>query len=81
MCRWAPLSFGLQPKDKSYILEEIFLLMEYCNVSWLEAWDIPISYRKWLIERKRKENEKRNEHANKGKQSPKPTPKAKSKAK
>jgi len=39
-------------------LEEIFLLTEYCHISWTEAWDIPIEYRKWLIERKQKENER-----------------------
>jgi hypothetical protein len=51
----APGSFGLRPEDKKYILEEIFLLMEYCNFSWTEAWDTQVELRKWFIERKKKE--------------------------
>lgn len=32
--------------------------MEYCHFSWTESWNLPIEYRKWYIERKRKENER-----------------------
>jgi hypothetical protein len=35
--------------------------MEYCRVSWTEAWGMSIAYRKWLIERKKKEEEKKAE--------------------
>jgi len=32
--------------------------MEYCHVSWTEAWGMTITYRKWLIDRKKKEQQK-----------------------
>lgn len=44
--------------------------MEYCHVSWTEAWGMTIAYRKWLIERKRKENEKRAEAEKKAAKQP-----------
>ena len=60
----APSSFGLPTDYKKTILEEIFALLEYCHVSWTEAWDMPIVYRHWLLERKKKEVEKRKEESN-----------------
>ena len=61
----APSSFGLPADYKKIILEEIFLLIEYCKVSWADAWDMPVVYRHWFIERKQKENEKKKEAENK----------------
>lgn len=53
--------------------------MEYCNVSWSEGWEMSIEYRKWLIERKKKELEKKKEAEDKarGKVTPKAPPKPK----
>lgn len=46
------------PEDKVLIWEDLFILTEYCHVSYTEFWDIPIELRKWWVERKKKENEK-----------------------
>lgn len=51
--------------------------MEYCHFSWEEAWDLPIEYRRWFIERKQKENERvkeANEKAAKGRKQSSPPP-------
>ena len=68
----APTSFGLRPENKSYILEEVFILMEYCNFTWTEAWELPIVYRKWMIDRKQKELDKKAEAEKKGNNPPPP---------
>lgn len=52
--------------------------MEYCHFSWSEAWDLPIEYRKWIIERKQKEEDKKREAMEKAKgkrTAPPPSPK------
>lgn len=72
-CHSARSSFGLKPEDKKYILEEIFLLMEYCHFSWEECWSLPIEYRRWFLDRKNKENEKIKEAREKAKKKV-PTP-------
>lgn len=48
--------------------------MEYCHFSWTEAWDLPIEYRKWIFERKKKENERLKEENEKGKRRSAPPP-------
>lgn len=35
--------------------------MEYCHFSWNDAWDVPVTYRKWMIARKQKELDKKRE--------------------
>jgi hypothetical protein len=71
----APTSFGLKAENKKYILEEVFLLMEYCHFSWDEAWDLPIEYRKWYIDRKKKENDRIKEARDREKKGSRPPPK------
>lgn len=55
----------------------MFLLTEYCHISYTEFWDLPIELRGWLIERKQKENEKIKEAQEKARGKRKaPAPKA-----
>jgi len=46
--------------------------MEYCHFSWTEAWNLPIEYRKWFIERKQKENQRIKEANEKAKKTAPP---------
>lgn len=44
--------FGLRPEDKSdIILEPIFLLMYYGGFTYKEAYNMPVSYKNWFIQR------------------------------
>ncbi len=54
-----PSSFGLGPDYREKVLlEEIFYLTRYLkNVSWTEAWDMPVVYRKWLLEREKRQRQ------------------------
>ena len=47
-----PRFFGLHPEDKELIvLEPTFLLMYYGGFLYNEAYNLPVAYRKWFIER------------------------------
>jgi hypothetical protein len=37
------------------VLEELFQVHRHCGIGWTEAWDLPITIRRWLIEREKKE--------------------------
>ena len=44
--------FGLKPEDKEQlILEPAFLLMYYGGLLWKETYNLPLSYKRWLIDR------------------------------
>jgi hypothetical protein len=44
--------FGLQPEDKEQlVLEPAFLLMYYGGFAWKETLHMPVSYKRWFIER------------------------------
>jgi hypothetical protein len=44
--------FGLTPEDKeSVILEPTFLLMYYGGFLYKEAYNLPVSYKRWFVER------------------------------
>lgn len=46
------LFFGLREEDKAtYLLEQIFILMYYCNFSYSEAMSISVPERVWFIKR------------------------------
>ena len=48
--------FGLRPEDKSsIILEPTFLLMYYGGFTYRETYNMPVSYKRWFIERISKE--------------------------
>jgi hypothetical protein len=48
------------------MLEELFNVTRYLkNISWSEAYGMPLEYRRWLIERERKQREKEAEEAKK----------------
>ena len=50
------------------MLEELFNITRYLkNISWSEAYSMPLEYRRWLIERERKQREKEIEEAKKAK--------------
>jgi hypothetical protein len=47
-----PRFFGLQPEDKvPLILEPTFLLMYYGGFTYREAFNLPVPYKRWFIER------------------------------
>jgi hypothetical protein len=49
-------SFGLSPNDKeAVILEPMFLLMYYGGFTYTEAYNLPIQYKRWFIQRISKE--------------------------
>jgi hypothetical protein len=65
--RWTSLSefhfFGLRPEDKeAAILEPSFLLMYYGGFSYSEIYNLPVSYKRWFIERISKEINKSSEN-------------------
>jgi hypothetical protein len=43
--------FGLTPENKDIILEQIFLLMQHLNFSYLDAYKLPIWKRNWFLGR------------------------------
>lgn len=58
----APAFFGLRPEDKELlILEPAFNLMYYGGFLWRETYNMPVSYKRWFIERINKEITRSNE--------------------
>ncbi len=54
----APSSFGLPPESKvQYVWEELFLVVEYCQIPLSEAYKMPVQMRKWWLGRKKREEE------------------------
>jgi len=54
--------FGLRPEDKeSLVLEPTFILMYYGGFTYKEAYNIPVQYKKWFIDRIVKEMTKGND--------------------
>jgi len=51
MCPWGQAFFGLGPNDFDIFLDPIFLLMYYGGFTFTEAWNIPITWRMWFIQR------------------------------
>lgn len=50
------------------MLEELFNVTRFLkNISWSEAYSMPLEYRRWLIERERKQREKELEEMKKAK--------------
>ena len=48
--------FGLKPEDRELlILEPAFNLMYYGGFLWKEIYNLPVSYKRWFIERINKE--------------------------
>ncbi len=48
--------FGLKPEDKeALILEPAFVLMYYGGFLWREVYNLPVTYKRWFIERINKE--------------------------
>ncbi len=57
--------FGLRPEDKeTLILESAFLLTYYGGFTWSETQSMPVSYKKWFIERINKEITRSNDDGN-----------------
>ena len=54
--------FGLRPADReNVILEPIFLLSYYLGFSYKEGYNIPVTYKRWFIDRIVKELNKSKE--------------------
>jgi len=54
--------FGLRPEDKDVlILEPAFALMYYGGFLWRETYNMPVSYKRWFIERINKEVSRSND--------------------
>lgn len=48
--------FGLKPEDREQlILEPAFLLIYYGGFLWKDTYNLPVSYKRWFIERISKE--------------------------
>lgn len=61
MSQWESRFFGLTPENKEQLcLEPLFLLTYYGGFSYTEAYNLPIAYKKWWIERISKEIQKSN---------------------
>ena len=50
-CQLALRFFGLTPENKDVILEQIFVLMQHINFSYLDAYKLPVWKRVWFINR------------------------------
>lgn len=59
-CHLAPSFFGLRPEDKIYVYKSIYQLVEFCGITYTEAWDMPVTVRRWWIDEKSKEIEEKN---------------------
>lgn len=46
-----PDFFGLEPSDQDIFLEPLFILTYYGGLTFTEGWNLPITWRRWLIER------------------------------
>lgn len=66
--------FGLTSTDKEIFLEPIFLLMYYCGFSYSEVYNLPVSIRRWYIERVNKELTKGNKDPDNPDAPPEPGP-------
>jgi hypothetical protein len=57
--------FGLRPEDReNLVLEPSFLLMYYCGFTYKETYNIPVTYKRWFINRISKELNKSSEEGN-----------------
>lgn len=71
ICPWGPAFFGLTPSDQEVFLEPIFNLMFHGGFGFLEAWNLPVSWRQWFIGRLNQEFEKqRNQGGGDGGETP-----------
>lgn len=56
LCPWDPRFFGLTPEHREVVfLEPFFLLGYYFGMDYSVYYNLPVSYRRWLIERIDKE--------------------------
>lgn len=42
---------------KQYLYDRVYTLIENCNITWTEAWNIPVEIREYWLNRKAQENE------------------------
>lgn len=50
-CPWGPTFFGLGPNDQDIFLEPAFLLVYHGGFSLSEALSMPVTWRRWFIQR------------------------------
>lgn len=63
--QWVRRFFGLTPESKEQVLlEPFFLLGYYFGMTWEDYYNFPVSYKRWLIERIKKEIEKGKDNGN-----------------
>jgi hypothetical protein len=43
--------FGLAPENREDLLEEIFFIMKSMNISYEALREMPVSYRRWFVNR------------------------------
>ena len=55
------MSFGLSPKLKEYIFEECFYCVYYGHLSFTDAYNLPIKWRKWWLKKISEINEAENQ--------------------
>jgi hypothetical protein len=64
-CQWDQRFFGLTPEDKeALLLEPFFLLGYYFGMTWQDYYHLPVTYKRWLIERIQREIKKTNSNGN-----------------
>ena len=53
---WGSSFFGLTPENKvDVLLEPLFLLQYYSGFTYVEAYNLPVAYKRWWIDRISKE--------------------------
>jgi hypothetical protein len=55
------ISFGLDNNYIASVYEELFLLKYHGNWSFMEAYNLPITIRRWFLQRLKQQFEKENE--------------------
>ena len=55
------VSFGLSPEVKNYIIEEVFYCVKYGSLSFTDAYNMPVKWRHWWLNKISEINEEENQ--------------------
>ncbi len=61
--------FGLTPENKTIILEQLYVLIQHANFTYLDAYKLPVWKRLWFIYKLKEEKEKEQQLINNNTQS------------
>lgn len=62
----APGFFGQRTSWREGFLEEAYLLIKHLNMSFFEIYSLPVTYRRWFLDRFLKDLRDKSERARKG---------------